>query len=280
MRRQPLMQGRLCFLAVFLSLALLAYILLPGLRRRLGHQGTGSTKPVTNGTLLTLDLGPGAGRVTLFVREAAPSNAKGEVLLLHGAAFTSQTWQELGTMHVLANNSFRAVALDLPGGQGGRAEGGLECECGGDMAERSQACGYGNSPRMPAVNTDELKASLLLEVFKALRMEHPILISPSMSGRFSLPYLMSRGQRLRAFIPIAPVHTAKYKSNEYEKIQTPTFIVYGGLDTNLGVQSLQRLILLPNHRVLELPQAGHSAYKDQPHLFHQGLLDFLLSLPK
>lgn len=254
MMRQPLMNGRLYCLAVFLSLSLLAYILLPGLRRPLGHLGTGSPRPVTNSTLLTLDLGPGTGRVTLFVREAAPSNVKGEVLLLHGAAFTSQTWQELGTMNVLANNSFRAVALDLPG--------------------------YGNSPTMPAVNTDELKASLLLEVFKALHMERPILISPSMSGKFSLPYLMSRGQRLRAFIPIAPGHTTKYKSNEYEKIQTPTLIVYGGLDKNLGVQSLQRLILLPNHRVLELPQAGHSAYKDQPHLFHQGLLDFLLSLPK
>ncbi|CAN0068147.1 unnamed protein product [Lampetra planeri] len=235
--RQPLMNGRLYCLAVFLSLSLLAYILLPGLRRRLGHQGIGSTKPVTNSTLLTLDLGPGTGRVTLFIREAAPSNVKGR-------------------------------------------QGGLECECGGDMAERSQVCRYGNSPTMPAVNTDELKASLLLEVFKALHMERPILISPSMSGKFSLPYLMSRGQRLRAFIPIAPSHTTKYKSNEYEKIQTPTLIVYGGLDKNLGVQSLQRLILLPNHRVLELPQAGHPAYKDQPHLFHQGLLDFLLSLPK
>ncbi|CAM9975715.1 unnamed protein product [Lampetra fluviatilis] len=275
MMRQPLMNGRLYCLAVFLSLSLLAYILLPGLRRRLGHQGMGPTRPVTNSTLLTLDLGPGTGRVTLFIREAAPSNVKGEVLLLHGAAFTSQTWQELGTMNVLANNSFRAVALDLPGDQGG-----LEYECGGDMAERSQVCRYGNSPTMSAVNTDELKASLLLEVFKALHMERPILISPSMSGKFSLPYLMSRGQRLRAFIPIAPSHTTKYKSNEYEKIQTPTLIVYGGLDKNLGVQSLQRLILLPNHRVLELPQAGHPAYKDQPHLFHQGLLDFLLSLPK
>lgn len=38
-----------------------------------------------------------------------------QVVLLHGQAFTSQTWEELGTMALLATNGYQALAMDLPG---------------------------------------------------------------------------------------------------------------------------------------------------------------------
>lgn len=37
------------------------------------------------------------------------------VVLLHGQAFTSKTWEELGTMAVLVTNGYQALAMDLPG---------------------------------------------------------------------------------------------------------------------------------------------------------------------
>lgn len=36
-------------------------------------------------------------------------------MLLHGQAFTSKTWEELGTLGLLATNGYHALALDLPG---------------------------------------------------------------------------------------------------------------------------------------------------------------------
>lgn len=38
-----------------------------------------------------------------------------DVLFLHGQAFTSKTWEALGTLALLAGEGCRAVAIDLPG---------------------------------------------------------------------------------------------------------------------------------------------------------------------
>lgn len=46
---------------------------------------------------------------------ALVSPRRPDVLLLHGQAFTSGTWQALGTLALLAAEGHRAVAIDLPG---------------------------------------------------------------------------------------------------------------------------------------------------------------------
>jgi len=37
------------------------------------------------------------------------------VILLHGASSSSQVWNELKTMHLIAAVGYRAIAVDLPG---------------------------------------------------------------------------------------------------------------------------------------------------------------------
>ncbi|NXE78037.1 ABHEA protein, partial [Cochlearius cochlearius] len=138
--------------------------------------------------------------------------------------------------------------------------------------------GYGNSPPAETVATAEGRVAFLDHVLQELGMRRPVLVSPSMSGRFALPFLLARGERLAGFVPVAPVGTKDYAAEQYRRVQTPTLILYGDRDTSLGPQALQSLQHLPGHRVAVVPNAGHACYRDKPEDFHRALLAFLRQL--
>ena len=86
---------------------------------------------------------------------AGPADAPA-VLFLHGASFSAQTWLELGTLVLLAEQGYRAVAVDLPG--------------------------YGQSAQVESQPVD-----FMLDLLGDLNLARPALVSPSMSGQYSLP---------------------------------------------------------------------------------------------
>lgn len=135
--------------------------------------------------------------------------------------------------------------------------------------------GYGDSPPTGTVATQQGRVAFLERILEELGLRRPVLVSPSMSGRFALPFLLLHGDRLGGFVPIAPVGTRDYAVGQYQRVQTPTLILYGDRDTHLGPQALQSLRHLPRHRVAVLPGAGHACYLDKPGDFHRALLGFL-----
>jgi pimeloyl-ACP methyl ester carboxylesterase len=50
---------------------------------------------------------------TIHYLQTGEPNSK-SVLFLHGASFNAQTWQELGTLNLLAEKGYRAVGIKLP----------------------------------------------------------------------------------------------------------------------------------------------------------------------
>ncbi|NWX97990.1 ABHEA protein, partial [Nothoprocta ornata] len=138
--------------------------------------------------------------------------------------------------------------------------------------------GHGDSPPSDAVATERGRVALLDRVLRELALRRPVLVSPSMSGRFAVPFLLARGARLAGFVPIAPAGTAEHPAQRYRQLQTPTLIVYGDGDAGLGPRALRRLRLLPRHRVAVLRGAGHACYVQRPRDFHGALLAFLRQL--
>ncbi|XP_033875714.3 protein ABHD14A isoform X1 [Acipenser ruthenus] len=259
-------RNRLVVLGLVLLATVLLYLLLPAIRQgsmepflnvqRMGLTGGSPTAPTARfpkPVNITIRTGQLAGDPPLFFRETISVDAAGkkmqprlQVVLLHGQAFTSKTWEDLGTLTLLASHGYQALALDLPDSE--------------------------------TMKTDQNRTNLLLRFLDSLGVQAPVLISPSMSGRFSLPLLMHHSSRLRGFVAVAPVGTKLYSEQQYHSIQTPTLIVFGALDGSLGTQSLKNLSQLPHHTVVRIDGAKHACYMDKPREFHQALLIFLSKL--
>jgi len=170
------------------------------------------------------------------------------ILLLHGAAFTSQTWiDKVDTIRTLAALGHGVVAIDLPG--------------------------YGKSKQASVPDRGEFLARLI----KSLAGGNPIVVSPSMSGSFIIPMLNNPQNRdiLAGWVPVAPVGTSSI-TDSWKQVLTPTMIVYGEKDVGLGTRSASDLSILPNATLPQiLPGAGHPAYLDQPDRWHKLLHNFI-----
>uniref|UniRef100_G1SYE0 Putative protein-lysine deacylase ABHD14B n=1 Tax=Oryctolagus cuniculus TaxID=9986 RepID=G1SYE0_RABIT len=136
--------------------------------------------------------------LSLFFREARPGGgqaARFSVLLLHGIRFSSETWQNLGTLRRLAQAGYRAVAVDLPG------------------------LGRSKEAAAPAPLGELVPAGFLAALVEALALGPPVVISPSMSGMYSLPFLTAPGSQLRGYVPVAPICTDKISAADYASVK-------------------------------------------------------------
>jgi len=171
-----------------------------------------------------------------------------DVLLLHGARFSSETWRSLSTLDLLAEAGFHAIALDLPGY--GRSE---------------------VSPLDPEV--------FLAEAMAALGNESAVVVSPSMSGQYSFPLLIRSPEKVVGFVPIAPAGSDRYL-RLLKKVKVPTLVIWGEKDEIIPMEKSDALVaVLEDAKRVILKGAGHPCYVDSPQEFHRELLAFLQSLP-
>ncbi|CAF3458413.1 unnamed protein product [Rotaria socialis] len=186
----------------------------------------------------------------VLVREAGEGNFN--ILLLHGQSFSSKIWEKIGTLQYLASWGYRAFAIDLPG--------------------------YGNSS-LPVIQ-EAAAAQWLIRLIRTLRLSNFVIISPSMSGRFVLPYVIqsnTKHQSIIGFVPIAPAGTKKFDAKDYQQVQIPTLIVHGENDTDFQY-AINTLKLIPSNEVLTIKNASHACYVQQPPQFHNGLRQFLYTI--
>lgn len=166
------------------------------------------------------------------------------LLFLHGASFQARTWQEIGILERIAGAGYHAIAVDLPG--------------------------YGKSQAIRGY-----QQQFLLEFLEKLNLDKPIIISPSMSGSYSLPLVTCHSDRLRGFVAVAPVSIQQYQA-ELKDIPLPTLAIWGSNDSIVSVSNADLLVkLMPNARKIILPNAGHASYMRATNDFYQHLIDFV-----
>lgn len=169
------------------------------------------------------------------------------VIFLHGASFSSQVWQDIGSLKMLAEKGYCAIAVDLPG--------------------------YGKSAQFSGD-----RASFLLQFIEALDLIQPIIISPSMSGTYSLPLIANHSEKLKGFVAIAPVAIQPHQ-NAIKGITLPTLAIWGSNDRIIPPQQADLLVqLMPNAEKVILLNAGHACYIKATDEFHHHLLKFIAKI--
>eukprot|EP00045_Choanoeca_perplexa_P006751 m.58447 g.58447 ORF g.58447 m.58447 type:complete len:326 (-) comp13763_c0_seq4:478-1455(-) len=183
----------------------------------------------------------------ILVVEYTPTNVdvtQPDILLLHGAAFSSKTWEQINTCQTLATLGYKVTAVDLPGF--GRSEG-----------------------KVPS----SLRAGFLEAVVQTLGLSRLVMVSPSMSGSFSLPWLLTGPAALVGFVPVTPVGVNSITPEQWQEVKVPTMIVYGGLDPN-GKSRATILEQIPGSTVELFEDGHHPCYIDDPARFNRILAQF------
>ena len=187
------------------------------------------------------------------VRKPADDPADGEltVLFLHGASYTSRIWGDRGILDAVVDAGPRPVAVDLPGA-GGTA----------------------------STDRDGAPADVLAELVAELGPPGSVVVvSPSASGRYSLPLLAERPEvDLAGFVAVAPAGIGGFDGGAAVD-GLPALLVWGEDDDVIPIAEADLLLAqLPEGRVVEIEGGSHAPYDDEPGAFTEVLLDFLADL--
>ena len=183
----------------------------------------------------------GAAKVHVLV---TGPEAGSPIVLLHGASFSSATWQQIGTLETLANAGWRAYAVDLPG--------------------------FGQSE-----SSDSPRETWLKNVLDALPTSAPVIVTPSLSGQYALPLAISELSRVKALVAIAPVAIDHYR-DRLKMISVPVLAVWGEHDRLIPQEHADLLVAAsPNGRKVIIAGGSHAPYMSDPATWHRVLLEFL-----
>ena len=173
---------------------------------------------------------------------------QGDVLLLHGAAYTSTTWSSIHTIKILSAQGFRTIAVDLPG--------------------------YGETPALTP--DDPPKDKFIGCVMEQFELEHPFLVAPSMSGEYAIPFVLEHFNKLAGFVPIAPTSVTNVDPKRFEAITLPTLILFGSRDKSWQDVANTFLNRIPQSTLYKISDAGHACYLDSSREFHVELVKFFI----
>ncbi len=187
-----------------------------------------------------------AAQCCLHCLEAGNPDDK-TVLLLHGMKFNAATWQDLGSLDVLASAGYHPVALDMPG--------------------------FGESPACQA-EQDQVLSSFISQG----ELNRPVLVGPSMGGRIALEFALNHPGILGGLILVGAVGVEENQAR-LSQLDLPVLLLWGGDDQISPLVNSDILLeSVSGAKRVVFAGAPHPCYLDQPDLWHAAVLDFLAAL--
>ncbi|MBU0681778.1 MAG: alpha/beta hydrolase [Proteobacteria bacterium] len=166
------------------------------------------------------------------------------LLFLHGMKFNAATWLNLGTLAMMGDEGYEAMAIDLPG--------------------------FGESP---ACDLDPVE--VLRQIVINQKLDKPVLIGPSMGGKVALDFALTYPEFVGGLVLIGAVGVEERKE-QLSTINVPTLIVWGSEDAISPLANGHLLAeRIPNASLVLVQGAPHPCYLDQPDIWHWELTSFL-----
>ncbi len=175
---------------------------------------------------------------------AAGDRKNRPILFLHGRAFEAKTWQDLGTLELLAQKDCFSVAIDLPG--------------------------WGKSPE-----ADFIAGNVIESIMTTCNMEKPIIVGPSMGGRIAIEFAIKNPQLVGGLVLIGTVGVQENLS-QLNILPESTLIIWGEND---HISDPANGTLLHNEitgsKLAVIADTKHACYIEKPDDFHNHLIQFV-----
>eukprot|EP01024_Parvocaulis_polyphysoides_P065248 TRINITY_DN7607_c0_g2_i2.p1 TRINITY_DN7607_c0_g2~~TRINITY_DN7607_c0_g2_i2.p1 ORF type:complete len:263 (-),score=37.27 TRINITY_DN7607_c0_g2_i2:209-934(-) len=169
-------------------------------------------------------------------------------IMLHGAKFSVTTWDSIDTLQKLARNGYKVFAVDLPG--------------------------YGKSREHRSFNVDQVK--FMADLVSTVGEGKTILVSPSMSGTYAVPYINAGGQGLDGWVAAAPNLMGLSPTNQMES-SLEVLAFYGENDPRMQDIPMLTKSFSKTTQVV-VPNGPHPAYLKDPELWHKSLKELAVKL--
>eukprot|EP01059_Diplonema_ambulator_P033616 TRINITY_DN7126_c0_g2_i1.p1 TRINITY_DN7126_c0_g2~~TRINITY_DN7126_c0_g2_i1.p1 ORF type:complete len:350 (+),score=110.76 TRINITY_DN7126_c0_g2_i1:49-1050(+) len=170
----------------------------------------------------------------------------GEVLLLHGNAYTHTIWKDIETMDRIREAGFRPTSVDLPG----------------------KGLSYPLAP-VP------VRGQWLVDYINEMKIKNPIVVAPSMSGTYALPVLLNYPGTMKALVAIAPSGALKVQDEQWKNVTVPVSIMFGANDPLAYVAAATMFRTIPLASRWKVANGTHAFYVTRGAEFNKRLVKFI-----
>eukprot|EP01064_Diplonema_japonicum_P037647 TRINITY_DN8881_c0_g2_i1.p1 TRINITY_DN8881_c0_g2~~TRINITY_DN8881_c0_g2_i1.p1 ORF type:complete len:360 (+),score=119.52 TRINITY_DN8881_c0_g2_i1:66-1082(+) len=183
---------------------------------------------------------------TIRTVRAKMENSKGDVLLLHGNAYTHTIWKDIDTMDRIREAGFRPISVDLPGK-------GL------------------SQPKAP----EAVRGQWLLDFIGTMGIKDPVVVAPSMAGTYALPVVLNSPGIIKGLVAIAPSGASKVADEQWRNVTIPVNIMFGANDplAYVSAATMFRTIKLASR--WKVANGTHAFYVNKGPEFNRRLVKFV-----